>query len=94
MMEYFDLHTRMVDLVNFHRDVIRIDHGDEEILHHALSFIEELLVTPATGSAQPAMWFGVTLHTLMTIVYAKGTVQDGGKAFLKELSKSIDVLQG
>jgi hypothetical protein len=90
---YFDLHTRLVDLANFHRDVLRIDGGNEETVHHALAFIEEMLVSPLGGASQPALWFGTTLHTLMTIVYAKGKVQDGGKAFLKELSKSIKALQ-
>jgi len=92
-LDYIDLHTAMMDFVGFHRDILKLENADEEIVYNALCFIEELLLTPVSGPRQPEHWFRTTLHTLMTIYYAKGKVQDGGKRFLKELSKSIKTLQ-
>jgi len=89
VLPYIELHTAMLDFVNFQRDVMRLEEGNERLVYDALCFIEDALLVPLPNIKPPNEWFGITLHTLMRLANAKDKPLNKGKAFLKYLSPTF-----
>jgi len=90
VMDYIDLHTKLVDLANFHREYLRMQDKDEEIVYRAVCFMEEVLLTPFSGAATGPKWFYYNLHTLLALASGKGNMCNETKEFLNDLSRGID----
>ena len=90
VLEYIDLHSKLVDLANFHREHIRFRDGDEEMVYRAICFMEEVLLTPFSGANAGAEWFYYNLQTLLALTSGQGTMCNDTKRFLDDLQNGID----
>lgn len=93
VMEYIDLHTKLVDLTNFHREYLRMQGKDEEIVYRAVCFMEEVLLTPYSGAQDSPKWFYYNLHTLIAVATGTGHMCRETKEFLNDLTNGIDKLR-
>ena len=94
VMEYIDLHTKLVDLAQFHRDFLRFRDADEEMVYRAICFMEEVLLTPFSGTEQSPRWFYHNLHTLLTLATGRGRMCSETKLFLDDLASGIERFRG
>jgi hypothetical protein len=93
VMEYIELHTKLVDLAHFHREYVRFRGGDEEVVHRAICFMEESLLNPFSGATDGAKWFYYNLHTLVTLAIGNGRLSGETKLFLNDLQTGLDTLR-
>lgn len=90
VMDYIDLHTQLVDLALFHREFIRLQDGDEEVVYRAICFMEEVLLTPFSGISKDGRWFFHNLQSLLSIVAGNGRMCSETKLFLDDLERGIN----
>jgi hypothetical protein len=93
VMEYIDLHTKLVDLAHFHREHARFRGGDEEVVYRAICFMEEVLLTPFSGASESPRWFYNNLHTLLVIASGNGSMCKETKRFLNDLTTGIEKMK-
>ena len=93
VLEYMDLHTKLVDLAHFHREFLRLRGEDEEAVYRAICFMEEVLLTPFSGAVQGEKWFYNNLQTLLAIVSGTGRMCRDTKRFLDDLQKGIEKMR-